>query len=119
VFKRRNSLINAAAKSDVKPFQDMVTDQAAAANRLLLRADAFCLTDPACPFYGQGNGSVVKVLFSPPSHILLETNSHLGLAHAPRPGNRFSAPRAQLRAGNGLQLTCDAYRSPIGLHPFA
>ncbi|KAJ7607064.1 hypothetical protein B0H17DRAFT_967634 [Mycena rosella] len=42
------------------PFQDMVTDQVAAANRLLLRADAFCLTDPTCPFHGQGNGSVVK-----------------------------------------------------------
>ncbi|KAJ7602925.1 hypothetical protein B0H17DRAFT_1222657 [Mycena rosella] len=45
------------------PFQDMVTDQVAAANRLLLRADAFCLTDPTCPFHGQGNGSVVKVSF--------------------------------------------------------
>ncbi|KAJ7686265.1 hypothetical protein B0H17DRAFT_1013620 [Mycena rosella] len=42
------------------PFQDMVTDQVAAENRLLLRADAFCLTDPTCPFHGQGNGSVVK-----------------------------------------------------------
>ncbi|KAJ6477205.1 hypothetical protein DFH09DRAFT_1467846 [Mycena vulgaris] len=42
------------------PFQDMITDQVAAANRLLLRADAFCLTDPTCPFHGQGNGSVVK-----------------------------------------------------------
>ncbi|KAJ7463965.1 Alpha/Beta hydrolase protein [Mycena latifolia] len=42
------------------PFQDMVTDQVAAANRLLQRADAFCLTDPTCPFHGQGNGSVVK-----------------------------------------------------------
>ncbi|KAJ7017861.1 hypothetical protein C8F04DRAFT_1405477 [Mycena alexandri] len=42
------------------PFQDMVTDQIAAANRLVLRADDFCLTDPACPFHGQGNGSVVK-----------------------------------------------------------
>ncbi|KAJ7721431.1 hypothetical protein DFH07DRAFT_907013 [Mycena maculata] len=42
------------------PFQPMVTDQVAAINRLLLRADAFCLTDPTCPFYGQGNGSVVK-----------------------------------------------------------
>ncbi|KAJ7513112.1 Alpha/Beta hydrolase protein [Mycena galericulata] len=41
-------------------FQDMVTDQVAAINRVLLRADAFCLTDPTCPFYGQGNGSVVK-----------------------------------------------------------
>ncbi|KAJ7708636.1 hypothetical protein B0H16DRAFT_1703975 [Mycena metata] len=42
------------------PFQDMVTDQIAAANRLVLRADAFCLTDTKCPFHGQGNGSVVK-----------------------------------------------------------
>ncbi|KAJ7167109.1 hypothetical protein C8R46DRAFT_1096069, partial [Mycena filopes] len=42
------------------PFQDMVTDQIAAANRLVLRADAFCLTDPTCPFHGQGNGSVVQ-----------------------------------------------------------
>ncbi|KAJ7105903.1 alpha/beta-hydrolase [Mycena epipterygia] len=42
------------------PFQDMITDQVAAANRLVLRADAFCLTDPTCPFHGQGNGSVVK-----------------------------------------------------------
>ncbi|KAJ6628081.1 alpha/beta-hydrolase [Mycena sp. CBHHK59/15] len=42
------------------PFQYMVTDQIAAANRLVLRADAFCLTDPTCPFHGQGNGSVVK-----------------------------------------------------------
>ncbi|KAJ7708607.1 hypothetical protein B0H16DRAFT_656201, partial [Mycena metata] len=42
------------------PFQDMVTDQVAAANRLVLRADAFCLTDIKCPFHGQGNGSVVK-----------------------------------------------------------
>ncbi|KAJ7082029.1 hypothetical protein B0H15DRAFT_1024611 [Mycena belliarum] len=42
------------------PLQDMVTDQVAAANRLLLRADAFCQTDTACPFYGQGNGSVPK-----------------------------------------------------------
>ncbi|KAJ6473302.1 Alpha/Beta hydrolase protein [Mycena vulgaris] len=42
------------------PWLDMVADQVLAANRLLLRADAFCLTDPSCPFYGQGNGSVVK-----------------------------------------------------------
>ncbi|KAJ7908981.1 hypothetical protein B0H13DRAFT_2494561 [Mycena leptocephala] len=42
------------------PFQPMVTFQIAAANRLVQRADAFCLTDPTCPFYGQGNGSVVK-----------------------------------------------------------
>ncbi|KAJ7878557.1 hypothetical protein B0H14DRAFT_3777173 [Mycena olivaceomarginata] len=49
------------------PFQDMVTDQVAAINRLLLRADAFCLEDTACPFHGQGKGSVVKAWgrFSP------------------------------------------------------
>ncbi|KAJ7511143.1 hypothetical protein B0H11DRAFT_1789361 [Mycena galericulata] len=41
-------------------FQDMVTHQVVAINRLLLRADAFCLTDPTCPFYDQGNGSIVK-----------------------------------------------------------
>ncbi|KAJ7118768.1 Alpha/Beta hydrolase protein [Mycena epipterygia] len=42
------------------PMQEMVTDQIVAINRLLLRADAFCMTDKACPFYGQGKGSVVK-----------------------------------------------------------
>ncbi|KAJ7104934.1 Alpha/Beta hydrolase protein [Mycena epipterygia] len=42
------------------PMQEMVTDQIVASNRLLLRADAFCMTDKACPFYGQGKGSVVK-----------------------------------------------------------
>ncbi|KAJ7292079.1 hypothetical protein C8J57DRAFT_1274576 [Mycena rebaudengoi] len=41
------------------PYQDMLSAQVLAANRLLLRADAFCLTDPTCPFYGQGKGSVV------------------------------------------------------------
>ncbi|KAJ7291996.1 hypothetical protein C8J57DRAFT_1274354 [Mycena rebaudengoi] len=41
------------------PYQDMIPDQVLASNRLLLRADAFCLTDPTCPFYGQGKGSVV------------------------------------------------------------
>ncbi|KAJ7930976.1 hypothetical protein B0H13DRAFT_2529711 [Mycena leptocephala] len=38
------------------PFQDMVTSQVAAANRLIQRADAFCLIDPGCPF-GQGLGN--------------------------------------------------------------
>ncbi|KAJ7784932.1 hypothetical protein DFH07DRAFT_907611 [Mycena maculata] len=42
------------------PFQDMITDQMVAVNRLLLRSDAFCMADPTCPFYGQGKGSVVK-----------------------------------------------------------
>ncbi|KAJ6592391.1 hypothetical protein B0H19DRAFT_1010092 [Mycena capillaripes] len=40
--------------------QDGIAFQVAAANRLVQRADAFCLTDPTCPFHGQGNGSVVK-----------------------------------------------------------
>lgn len=44
----------------IQPDQDMVTAQVAAANRLVQRADAFCLNDPTCPFHGQGNGSVVK-----------------------------------------------------------
>ncbi|KAJ7491237.1 Alpha/Beta hydrolase protein [Mycena latifolia] len=41
-------------------FQEMITHQVVAINRLLLRSDAFCMTDPTCPFYGQGKGSVVK-----------------------------------------------------------
>ncbi|KAJ7628778.1 hypothetical protein FB45DRAFT_1059477 [Roridomyces roridus] len=41
-------------------FQEMISDQVAATNRLLLRSDSFCMTDPTCPFYGQGKGSVVK-----------------------------------------------------------
>ncbi|KAF7304930.1 hypothetical protein MKEN_01207300 [Mycena kentingensis (nom. inval.)] len=39
-------------------FQAMLTPQVAAINRLLERADAFCLQDKACPFYGQGKGAV-------------------------------------------------------------
>ena len=35
--------------------------QIKAANRLLLRADAFCLNDTSCPFHSQGKGSVVNV----------------------------------------------------------
>ncbi|KAF8198739.1 hypothetical protein K438DRAFT_1583844, partial [Mycena galopus ATCC 62051] len=49
------------------PYQDMVASQVAAANRLVQRSDAFCLTDPTCPFYGQGNGSVVKSPIPAPS----------------------------------------------------
>ncbi|KAJ7208519.1 hypothetical protein GGX14DRAFT_633281 [Mycena pura] len=41
-------------------FQDTVTDQVAAINRLLLRADAFCMTDTACPFHSAGKGGIVK-----------------------------------------------------------
>ncbi|KAJ6493438.1 Alpha/Beta hydrolase protein [Mycena sanguinolenta] len=42
------------------PLQDLVTSQMAAVNRLVQRADDFCHTDPTCPFYGQGNGSVIQ-----------------------------------------------------------
>ncbi|KAF7350563.1 hypothetical protein MSAN_01616000 [Mycena sanguinolenta] len=42
------------------PLQDLVTTQMAAVNRLVQRADAFCHTDPTCPFYGKGNGSVIQ-----------------------------------------------------------
>ncbi|KAJ7612680.1 hypothetical protein FB45DRAFT_1117201, partial [Roridomyces roridus] len=42
------------------PFQAMVSSQLAASNRLVHRADAFCQSDPTCPFYGHGNGSVVQ-----------------------------------------------------------
>lgn len=39
---------------------EFVVAQVAAANRLLLRADAYCIYDPNCPFHSQGKGSVVK-----------------------------------------------------------
>ncbi|KAJ6486961.1 hypothetical protein C8R45DRAFT_1074725 [Mycena sanguinolenta] len=42
------------------PLQELVTPQRAAVNRLVQRTDAFCQTDPTCPFYGQGNGSVIQ-----------------------------------------------------------
>ncbi|KAJ7017313.1 hypothetical protein C8F04DRAFT_1017845 [Mycena alexandri] len=42
------------------PFQEMIDHQMTAINRLILRSDAFCMTDPACPFHGQGQGAVVK-----------------------------------------------------------
>lgn len=55
-----SSSLRVQSPTGFQPFQDMVTSQVAAANRLIQRADAFCLIDPGCPF-GQGNGSVVKV----------------------------------------------------------
>lgn len=52
------------ANQDLK---SMVKFQVGAANRLVQRSDAFCLTDPSCPFHGQGNGTVIKVsLYAPP-----------------------------------------------------
>jgi hypothetical protein len=48
------------------------------ANRLLLRADAFCMYDPTCPFHAEGKGAIVKVCVlsplpspSPPFLILM------------------------------------------------
>ncbi|EIN04628.1 hypothetical protein PUNSTDRAFT_146302, partial [Punctularia strigosozonata HHB-11173 SS5] len=38
--------------------QIAVADQITAVNRLVLRADDFCQSDPSCPFKDQGNGSV-------------------------------------------------------------
>ncbi|KAJ7861705.1 hypothetical protein B0H14DRAFT_3445177 [Mycena olivaceomarginata] len=40
--------------------KSMVKFQVGAANRLVQRSDAFCLTNPSCPFHGQGNGTVIK-----------------------------------------------------------
>ncbi|KAJ7022425.1 hypothetical protein C8F04DRAFT_1138157 [Mycena alexandri] len=42
------------------PFQEMIDHQMTAINRLILRSDAFCMTDPECPFHGQGKGAVAK-----------------------------------------------------------
>ncbi|KAF7976223.1 hypothetical protein HWV62_7242 [Athelia sp. TMB] len=39
---------------------ELVTAQAQAANRLLLRADAYCMNDTTCPFNVNGKGSVPK-----------------------------------------------------------
>jgi hypothetical protein len=41
--------------------KSLVKFQVGAANHLIQRSDAFCLTDPSCPFHGQSNGSVIKV----------------------------------------------------------
>ena len=60
---RRSSLIHSRghfANALYQPFQDMITNQVAAINRLLLRADAFCIIDPTCPFHAQGKGAVVS-----------------------------------------------------------
>jgi hypothetical protein len=35
--------------------------QLAALNRVMYRADAYCLQNSSCPFYGQGKGSVIAV----------------------------------------------------------
>ncbi|KZP17745.1 alpha/beta-hydrolase [Athelia psychrophila] len=40
--------------------QAVATYQVAAANRLLLRSDAWCQNDTTCPFHAQGKGSIPK-----------------------------------------------------------
>ncbi|KAJ7618995.1 hypothetical protein B0H17DRAFT_1219847 [Mycena rosella] len=80
------------------PFQDMVTDQVAAANRLLLRADHSVLrTHMSVP--RSGHGSVVKVSFRivhPPDLTRVSQAWDTLLAQAPRP--HF---RAECGAGKG------------------
>ncbi|KAF7969925.1 hypothetical protein HWV62_25528 [Athelia sp. TMB] len=39
---------------------DLATYQISAVNRLLLRADAYCLNDTSCPFHGEGKGAIPK-----------------------------------------------------------
>jgi hypothetical protein len=43
-----------------------------ALNRLMYRADAYCLQNSSCPFYGQGKGSVIAVgIFLQKSKLIL------------------------------------------------
>ena len=44
-----------------KSLFDQANDDIAAQNRIMQRADAYCLNDTTCPFYSQGKGSVIKV----------------------------------------------------------
>ncbi|KDQ19582.1 hypothetical protein BOTBODRAFT_170657 [Botryobasidium botryosum FD-172 SS1] len=39
---------------------DLAVYQIKAANRLLLRADAYCIYDATCPFHSEGKGSVIQ-----------------------------------------------------------
>lgn len=42
---------------------EVITSGIKASNRLLLRADAYCLYDETCPFHSQGKGAVIEVSF--------------------------------------------------------
>ena len=46
---------------DLQSLFDQANDDIAAQNRIMQRADAYCLNDPTCPFHDQGKGSVIKV----------------------------------------------------------
>ena len=41
---------------------DQANYEIAAANRALLRADAYCQNNASCPFHSDGRGSVPKVI---------------------------------------------------------
>ncbi|RFU28898.1 hypothetical protein B7463_g7452, partial [Scytalidium lignicola] len=43
-----------------RSFFQQAQDDIAATNRLMQRADAYCLNDASCPFHGKGKGSVLK-----------------------------------------------------------
>ncbi|MCJ1401946.1 hypothetical protein MMC11_005163 [Xylographa trunciseda] len=64
-----NFVLDAVIPHDITPYYAAQT-QIAALNRVLDRADAFCLNNSSCPFFGQGKGSVIaaykKVLASAP-----------------------------------------------------
>ncbi|KAF4637604.1 hypothetical protein G7Y89_g477 [Cudoniella acicularis] len=44
----------------VAPHGRQALDDIEATNRLMQRADAYCLNNASCPFYGKGKGSVLK-----------------------------------------------------------
>lgn len=46
------------------PTRDAAVNQITAINRLLLRADAYCMYDSACPFHSQGKGAVPSAFAS-------------------------------------------------------
>ncbi|KDQ19584.1 hypothetical protein BOTBODRAFT_443473 [Botryobasidium botryosum FD-172 SS1] len=67
---------------------DLITSQIKAANRLLLRADAYCIYDPTCPFHSNGKGSVVQA---------------------------FSDVLQQALAGNSSGVTVDDVRAAVNI----
>ncbi|KDQ19580.1 hypothetical protein BOTBODRAFT_28154 [Botryobasidium botryosum FD-172 SS1] len=53
---------------------DLVATQIKAANRLLLRADAYCIYDVECPFHSKGKGGVIQA-FNDVIQLALAGNS--------------------------------------------
>ncbi|MCJ1414852.1 hypothetical protein MMC32_001181 [Xylographa parallela] len=64
-----NFVLDGIVPSGLLPQHEAQT-QVDALNRVLYRADAFCLNNSSCPFFGQGKGSVItaykKILASAP-----------------------------------------------------